>query len=70
MNWNDGDLWIVQALRDANLVKSASEARRLIQQGAVQVNGKRVTDVEYRLARPESAHILKVGKKRFARLVP
>ncbi|MEK6777225.1 MAG: tyrosine--tRNA ligase [bacterium] len=70
LNWNDGDVWIVKALLEADLVKSSSEGRRLIQQGAVQLNGTRVTDLDFRLPLPDQAHVLKVGKKRFARIVP
>jgi len=70
ISWNDGDLWIIKALREADLVKSSSEGRRMIQQGAVQINGTRVLDMDYKLPVPEEAYILKVGKKRFVRLVP
>jgi len=57
-------------LLEADLVKSSSEGRRLIQQGGVQVNGARVMDLDFKLPLPDDAHILKVGKKRFARIVP
>jgi len=70
LSWKDGDIWIVKALLEADLVKSSSEGRRLIQQGGVQVNGARVMDLDFKLPLPDDAHILKVGKKRFARIVP
>lgn len=70
IDWKQGDVWIVKALEAAELIKSRSEGRRLIQQGAVQLNGTRVTDMDFNLAMPNQAHILKVGKKRFVRLVP
>lgn len=69
ISWNAGEVWIVKAMREADLVSSSSEGRRLIKQGAVQVNGTKVTDVDCQLSAPEQEHILKVGKKRFARLV-
>ena len=54
------------ALREAGLVKSGGEARRLIEQGAVKIDG--IT--EQRLEVPRSGlvgHVVQVGKRRFAR---
>lgn len=56
---------VVQVLVEANLVKSKSEARRLIQQGAVDIDGQRITDPNYTLERGHTYQI-KVGKKKFA----
>jgi tyrosyl-tRNA synthetase len=56
---------IVQVLAEAKLVKSKSEARRLIQQGAVDVDGQQITDMNHTLIRGKTYQI-KVGKKRFA----
>lgn len=56
---------IVEVLKHFGLVKSKSEARRLIQQGGVDIDGKRVTDVNLILSSGRTYHI-KVGKKRFA----
>jgi tyrosyl-tRNA synthetase len=55
---------IVHVLVEAKLAKSKSEARRLIQQGAVDVDGQRITDVNYMLPLGKTYQI-KVGKKRF-----
>ncbi|KXB97560.1 MAG: tyrosine--tRNA ligase [Chlorobi bacterium NICIL-2] len=57
---------LVEAVVAAGLVPSKSEARRLIAQGGVYVNGERVTDHAAVLARGE--HIVKVGKRRFVRI--
>ncbi len=70
LDWGEGEIWIVKTLTEARLVQSSSEGRRMIKQGAVQVNGEKITDLDYKLPAPEKAHIIKVGKKRFARLVP
>jgi tyrosyl-tRNA synthetase len=56
---------VVQVLVDAKLVKSKSEARRLIQQGAVDIDGQRISDVNHALPRGKTYQI-KVGKKQFA----
>jgi tyrosyl-tRNA synthetase len=69
ISWKEGEVWIVNALTESNLVKSSSEGRRMIQQGAVQINGTKITDLDYKLPVPDGEHILKVGKKRFVRLV-
>lgn len=62
-------IWIVPLLVQAGLAPSHSEARRLIQQGAVRVDGERVSDMNVRLTTTEP-HLLQVGRRRFARLLP
>jgi tyrosyl-tRNA synthetase len=51
----------------AGVAKSNSEARRLIQQGAVEVDQQSVKDVEAELP-SVGKHILRVGKKRFVQI--
>ncbi|MDA8162614.1 MAG: tyrosine--tRNA ligase [Desulfobacteraceae bacterium] len=60
-------LYLPKVLKDAGLVKSASEARRLIQQGAIHLDGRRIIAEEMELVRDEG--VLKIGKVRFLRLV-
>ena len=48
------------------LAKSRSEASRLIAQGAVSIDGKKVTS---NVAPVQSGSIIKVGKRRFAKLI-
>jgi tyrosyl-tRNA synthetase len=59
-------LWWV--LKQASLAPSASEARRLIEQGAVDVDGERVTDLDHRLA-PGRGYLIRVGKRRYKRVL-
>ncbi|MDR0816255.1 MAG: tyrosine--tRNA ligase [Desulfovibrio sp.] len=54
-------------LAAAGLVKSRSAARRLVREGALSVNGKRWNDEASPL--PSGEHVIKLGKKRFLRLV-
>ncbi|MBA7632222.1 Tyrosine--tRNA ligase [subsurface metagenome] len=61
-------IWVVKLLTISKMAKSSSEARRLIQQGAVTLDGERIVDPEKELVIREGA-ILKVGKRRFARIV-
>ncbi|MDP2917155.1 MAG: tyrosine--tRNA ligase [Dehalococcoidia bacterium] len=53
---------IVEALVKAGYAKSKSEAKRLIEHGAVDVDGKTVTDIHFKLV---TGNITKVGKRRF-----
>jgi tyrosyl-tRNA synthetase len=62
-------IWLVPLLVQAGLAPSNSEARRLIQQGAVRVDGERANDINACLTANES-HLLQVGRRRFARLRP
>jgi tyrosyl-tRNA synthetase len=62
-------MWIVPLLVEAGLAPSNSAARRLIQQGAVRVDGERISDVNARLPVGEP-HLLQVGRRRFARIRP
>jgi len=63
----DGDpIWLPRALCEAGLTASNSEARRLIGQGAVKIDGVRIKDED--LARSAVAgRVVQVGKRRFVR---
>ena len=60
-----GGASILQVLRDAGLVTSGGEARRMVSQGAVSVDGERVGDKDQRLP-AGGPYVVKVGKRRFA----
>ena len=63
-------LWIPKLLVAAGLAKSNGEARRLIEQGGVSLDGERVSDPAATIAaRPAAAHLFKVGKRHFVRVV-
>ena len=58
---------ITAELTKVGLTKSRSEARRLLAQGAIEVDGKPVTeDIDVSTLKPGS--IIKVGKRRFAKI--
>ncbi|RUM93916.1 MAG: tyrosine--tRNA ligase [Thiothrix sp.] len=63
---NDG-LPIANALKDAGLVQSTSEAFRMIKQGAVKIDGEKVEDKGLKLS-AGTEQVVQVGKRRFARL--
>ncbi|MGH9053072.1 MAG: tyrosine--tRNA ligase [Acidimicrobiia bacterium] len=61
-------LWLPALLRDAGLVSSTSEARRLIDQGAVELDGEVLTGQEVARDRLGEA-VVQVGKRRFVKFV-
>jgi tyrosyl-tRNA synthetase len=63
------DLWICELMKQLQLTPSTSEARRLVSQGAVRVDGRTVTDVNFRFV-PGEHKVLEVGKRRVARIEP
>jgi tyrosyl-tRNA synthetase len=61
-------VWICELIADRlGFAKSRGEARRLIAQGAVKVDGKVVTDVNFQFQRREH-EIIEVGKNRIAQV--
>jgi tyrosyl-tRNA synthetase len=57
-------------LVELELAPSRSEAERLLKQGGVEVNGRRVTDVKHELDLSQPGEILlRAGKKKFLRVV-
>ena len=58
---------LVDVIVAAKLCPSKSEARRLIQQRAVEVDGKRVNDINAKIKTSDNP-LIKVGKRRFARI--
>jgi tyrosyl-tRNA synthetase len=63
----DGVLGIAHLLKQAGLVASTSEAFRMIQQGAVKIDGERVED-RGRAIDAGTTHTYQVGKRKFARI--
>ncbi|MBI3495474.1 tyrosine--tRNA ligase [Candidatus Berkelbacteria bacterium] len=61
-----GNMLLVDLLVDAKLAASKSEARRLIEQGGVQVGGKRVSDPTASIEINNT--LIQVGKRRFIRV--
>lgn len=63
-----GRLPIANLLKEAGLADSTSEAVRLIQQGAVRIDGERVANREIEIT-AGSCHVYQVGKRRVAQVV-
>lgn len=58
---------IANLLKDAGLVASTSEAMRMIKQGAVKIDGEKVSDNKLQISEPGTA-VYQVGKRKFARV--
>lgn len=58
------EVWICQLIKDVGFAASTSEARRLVAQGAVRVDGQ-VVDLEFRFRRGIN-NLLEVGRRRVA----
>ena len=59
---------IVNVIFNAGLLQSKGEARRMIKQGAVKLDGESVSDIQAKIS-PKEHQILKVGKRRFLKVI-
>ncbi|QGP90790.1 Tyrosine--tRNA ligase [Neomoorella glycerini] len=64
---SEARMWLPRLMVQAGLAPSTSEARRLISQGAVKLDGERLHDPEAEIDVPDGA-VLQAGKRKFARL--
>ncbi|MCV6637540.1 tyrosine--tRNA ligase [Candidatus Albibeggiatoa sp. nov. NOAA] len=62
-----GQLGIAQLLKEAGLVSSTSEAFRMIKQGAVKIDGEKISDKGLQL-QAGTEHVYQVGKRKFAKV--
>ena len=62
-----GTIGILTLMVKAGLASSTSEARRLVQAGAVHVNDEKITDFRFEVT-PQEGMILKSGKRGFAKV--
>ncbi|MCP4548222.1 MAG: tyrosine--tRNA ligase [bacterium] len=63
-------LWLVALLEEQELVKSRGEARRLIKQGAVSIDGVKIQSFEHQIELDSAgAWVVKVGKRRFIKVI-
>lgn len=65
----EGGMRIANLLKEAGLTSSTSDALRMVQQGAVRLDGERVSDKSL-VIESSKTHIVQVGKRRYARVTP
>ncbi|MDH5483589.1 MAG: tyrosine--tRNA ligase [Gammaproteobacteria bacterium] len=63
----NGEMAIANVLKMAGLTGSTSDAMRMIQQGAVKIDGDKVDDKQLKL-KAGSSQVIQVGKRKFARV--
>ena len=59
---------IIDSLAESGAVKSKSEARRLINTGAIEIGGEKISDLNYLINEKNEGKILQRGKKRFYKI--
>jgi tyrosyl-tRNA synthetase len=68
LKWDGPERWIADIMKEGSLVKSSSEAMRLIKQGGVKVDGEKLEDPKAVFAPGE--YLIQVGKRKFLKVVP
>jgi tyrosyl-tRNA synthetase len=68
LKMQQGKWKLVDLLSMNDLTRSKSEARRLIEQGGIQINGERQTEPDCEVDITEEPILIKIGKRRFYRL--
>jgi tyrosyl-tRNA synthetase len=59
---------VVDIIYDAEMARSKSQARRLVKQGAVRLDGQKIKAIDFDITVDDKA-ILRIGKRRFLQLV-
>ena len=59
---------LADLLTNSGLAPSKSEARRLVQQGGIKLDGQKVDDFDL-IITPDHEHVLQVGRRKFVKLV-
>ena len=65
----ESPIGILDLLKEVGFVKSKGEARRLVQQRAVKIDGAPVQEITYTLEPPGGGRVVQVGKRKFLKLV-
>ena len=60
----EADVFIIDLITSEGLTKSKGDARRMIQQGAVRIDGKKVDEMNFVISKGFKG-VIKVGKRRF-----
>ena len=68
INIQGSDLNLPRVLKDSGMVQSTSEAMRLIKQGAVKIQGKKVLENNFSMSKG-TAYLVQVGKRKLANIL-
>jgi tyrosyl-tRNA synthetase len=64
----DQPIWIVDLLKQLNVITSSSQGRRLIEQGAITIDGQRITDTKTQI-NVHRGMIVKAGKHQIFKIM-
>lgn len=64
---NSQDIGVIDLLKNSSLTPSTSEARRLIQQGGISIDGNKVSDINQKLSANKD-YLIQIGKRRFTKV--
>ncbi|MEA1881028.1 MAG: tyrosine--tRNA ligase [Candidatus Marinimicrobia bacterium] len=63
----ESDIPLIDLLANKKLTKSKGDARRMVKQGAVRIDGEKISDMDLVLSKGKEV-VIKVGKRRFLRV--
>ncbi len=66
IKWDKPKIWVAHLITGVGLLKSSSEARRMIQQKAVSINQALITDINLEL--PSGEYTIQVGRRKFCKI--
>ncbi|MCL4457758.1 MAG: tyrosine--tRNA ligase [Nitrospirae bacterium] len=67
LEWDEEDMWLPKLMKLSGLAPSTGEAMRLIKQGAVQIDSRKVSDTDMKLGRGN--YLIKAGKRKFVNIL-
>ena len=65
----DSDVGLIELLTEEGLVASKGEGKRLLNQNAIKINGQVCNDINFVISSSEEEFVIKVGKRRFLKVI-
>ncbi len=67
LKWEEDEMWIPKIMKLSGLVSSTGEAMRLIKQGGLKIDDKKIDDPDAKLKK--GSYLFKAGKRKFLKVV-
>ena len=65
----DSDVGLLELITEEGLVASRGEGKRLLNQNAIKINGQVCNDINFVISSSEEEFVIKVGKRRFLKVI-
>ena len=65
----DSDVGLLELLTEEGLVASKGDGKRLLNQNAIKINGQVCNDINFVISSSEEEFVIKVGKRRFLKVI-